>query len=359
GGGVNGGNVDGFGIHVRNGDTGNIFRGCRAWLNSDDGFDAINSGEPALFENCWAFYNGYSSSTGNFSNLVSRGDGNGFKIGGYGLGGTPYFTILSNYSPIPTNTVQFCVSAGNKQSGFYANHHLEGNNWYNNSAYLNKRNYNMSNAQSLSSSGISITGPGWNHVLTNNVGLGATLVELTNIDIPECTLTNNYFDPNTALTVTPSDFLSLDINLLTSPRQADGSLPDTDFMKLEANSDLVDAGADIGFPFNGSAPDLGYTDYLAALSTAEIDTSTVSDFKNYPNPFTSETRVNFNLETSTKIEVTIYNLMGVKVFELPKQSYNSGENFITLKRNNLSSGSYLLTLRGEDGSFNTKIIIAK
>src|SRR6056300_1505754 len=52
-----GGNVDGFGCHVRNGDTGNIFRGCRAWLNSDDGFDLINSAEPVLIENCWAFYN--------------------------------------------------------------------------------------------------------------------------------------------------------------------------------------------------------------------------------------------------------------------------------------------------------------
>ena len=34
-----GGNVDGFGCHVRKQDTGNVFRGCRAWCNSDDGFD--------------------------------------------------------------------------------------------------------------------------------------------------------------------------------------------------------------------------------------------------------------------------------------------------------------------------------
>ncbi|RYG63282.1 hypothetical protein EON80_21540 [bacterium] len=50
-----GGNVDGFGFHVRKGSTGNIFRGCRAWLNSDDGFDLISTREALLIENCWAF----------------------------------------------------------------------------------------------------------------------------------------------------------------------------------------------------------------------------------------------------------------------------------------------------------------
>jgi len=36
-----GGNVDGFGCHPPAGSTGNVFRGCRAWFNSDDGFDCI------------------------------------------------------------------------------------------------------------------------------------------------------------------------------------------------------------------------------------------------------------------------------------------------------------------------------
>ena len=36
------GNVDGFGAHTSASGSGNVFRGCRAWLNSDDGFDLIN-----------------------------------------------------------------------------------------------------------------------------------------------------------------------------------------------------------------------------------------------------------------------------------------------------------------------------
>ena len=41
------------------------------------------------------------------------------------------------------------------------------------------------------------------------------------------------------------------------PRLADGSLPDLDFLKLSPDSDLIDAGVNVGLPYNGSAPDLG------------------------------------------------------------------------------------------------------
>ncbi|AKP50191.1 hypothetical protein CA2015_0728 [Cyclobacterium amurskyense] len=45
-------------------------------------------------------------------------------------------------------------------------------------------------------------------------------------------------------TVSASDFVSLDPS---SP----------DFLRLKAGSGLVNVGSDIGFPFNGTAPDLG------------------------------------------------------------------------------------------------------
>src|SRR3954454_14772443 len=73
-----GGNVDGFGCHPPKGGTGNVFRGCRAWFNSDDGYDCINAHEPVTFEHCWAMYNGLSPKKDRLA------DGNGFKAGGYG-----------------------------------------------------------------------------------------------------------------------------------------------------------------------------------------------------------------------------------------------------------------------------------
>src|SRR5581483_7507038 len=59
------------------------------------------------------------------------------------------------------------------------------------------------------------------------------------------------------VTVSSADFTSLDATQLTSPRNADGSLPDITFMHLKTGSDLINAGTNVGLPFVGSAPDLG------------------------------------------------------------------------------------------------------
>ncbi len=39
--------------------------------------------------------------------------------------------------------MRFCLTVGNKNSGFYANHHPGGGDWFNNSAFRNGTNFNM------------------------------------------------------------------------------------------------------------------------------------------------------------------------------------------------------------------------
>jgi hypothetical protein len=245
-----GGNTDGFGNHPSGStDFGNVFRGCRAWFNSDDGYDCINAKAATVFDNCWAFYNGYSTA---FSSL---GDGNGFKAGGYGA------TRLDKLPTIiPRNTIQYCLAVKNKSNGFYANHHLGGSNWYNNTAFQNGNNYNMLNRKATTVTDYLTDVPGYGHVMRNNLGFNARGQEIAKIDIAKCDLSHNYFD--LPVTVNSSDFVSLDFNLLTKPRKTDGSLPDIDFMKLVPDSDLIDAGTDMGFPFNNTAPDLGYKEFI-------------------------------------------------------------------------------------------------
>ncbi|MFD0990139.1 T9SS type A sorting domain-containing protein [Mariniflexile jejuense] len=343
-----GGNVDGFGCHVRNGDVGNIFRGCRAWFNSDDGFDLINSGEPVLIDHCWAFYNGYSTG------FVSRGDGTGFKAGGYGKGGTAYTDVVNRYAPIPMNTIQFCVAVKNRLRGFYANHHLNGNKWFNNTAFQNPVNYTMLNCKALNPTDFATDVPGWGHIMANNLGAGATSQELADIDKPECSLNNNYFD--LPVTINASDFISFDHTLLMSPRKADGSLPDTDFFRLAPGSDLIDAGYDIGFAYYGSAPDLGY---LESSSLSIKNHNTLFNVINYPNPFSTKTNIVFNLTQASKIKVSVYNLMGVKVLELPEETCYTGKNNITLNRNKLSTGNYLVVLESSNNQKTSKLMTVK
>ena len=61
---------------------------------------------------------------------------------------------------------------------------------------------------------------------------------------------------NLAVTANTADFLSLLESAAKAPRKPDGSLPDV-FARLVSGSDLIDKGANVGLPFNGTAPDLG------------------------------------------------------------------------------------------------------
>ena len=62
---------------------------------------------------------------------------------------------------------------------------------------------------------------------------------------------------NQGFTVTDADFVSLDHSLLLTARLPNGDLPVTNFLKLASTSKLIDAGTNVGIPFNGNAPDLG------------------------------------------------------------------------------------------------------
>jgi hypothetical protein len=247
GGGRNGGNVDGFGNHPAKGSVNNVFRGCRAWFNSDDGYDCISAFESTVFENCWAFYNGYTH------DFVSRANGNGFKAGGYGARA---FNALP--SPIPRNTIRFCLAIMNKANGFYSNHHLQGSDWYNNTAFKNGANFNMLNRVAATEADYLKDGPGYGHVLRNNISFEprSPNSHIVQVDSANCIIDHNTF-MNPTLIATAADFISLDTALLTMPRKPDGSLPDITFMQLAPKSRLIDAGIDVGLPFGGKAPDMG------------------------------------------------------------------------------------------------------
>ncbi len=234
------GNVDGFGIHgTSTSHTGNVLSGCRAWFNTDDGFDLINCDAPAVIENCWAFYNGY------FTNFASSGgDGNGFKSGGYGRNGSSFPT------PVPRHVTRFCLAVRNRVNGFYANHHTGGLDWIGNTAYRNNRNYNLLCTLTDNLTDVQ----GYDQFMRNNLGYLANNAEVFNLG-PSNDVAFNYF--TMPVTVATDDFMSLVEALLTAPRRPDGELPYLAFAQLTASSDLMDAGTNAGFAFVGAAPDLG------------------------------------------------------------------------------------------------------
>ncbi|MCC8020115.1 MAG: InlB B-repeat-containing protein [Rikenellaceae bacterium] len=239
--GAYGGNVDGFGAHVPNANhVGNVFRGCRAWWNSDDGFDLINCFAPVIFENCWSFYNGYQPGT-----MDNAGDGSGFKAGGYGLSGIVTIDV------VPMHIVRGCLAYYNLNQGFYSNHHLGGIGWYNNTAMANPSNFNMLNRDAPEN--VYDRPEGYGHIIKNNVSYEPrrTGQHLINIDFDECEVGINSFYP-VEMELTDADFVSLDPDELMAPRKADGSLPDIDFLRPAPGSQLIGVGEDLGYDFTGT-----------------------------------------------------------------------------------------------------------
>ncbi len=315
-----GSSTDGFGCHPSTGGVNNVFIKCRAWCNSDDGFDCIRASEAIVFDSCQSFYNGYDK------NMISRADGNGFKAGGFASDAADALP-----DPIPSHTIRFCLAVGNKQNGFYSNHHLTGDKWYNNSAYKNRYNYNMVNRESTTSTDLYVNG--YDHILKNNLGYAARTAETNYLDESLNTVSNNSFNASFSYTITDDDFVSLDENLITQDRNDDGSLPETDFMKLADGSPLIDAGVDIGFSYNGENPDLGAFEYSSSTEITPQTTSLDSQTIFYPVP------------AHDYIYTKLDNISDIKITDICGNacSYTKTENKINVS--SLSTGLYIVSYK--------------
>src|SRR5262245_13521075 len=182
----------------------------------------------------------------------SSANGNGFKMG-------------SSQTGI-RHVVRNSLAWRNYASGFYANHSSGGNDWYNNTSYMNGTQYNMlASPPGDSSMTIILTGDKV-HRMRNNIGFPNKNSNMMGVD----TMFNSW-----DLNITPAngDFASVsDTNVIMGPRKADGSLPDVTFMHLSANSQMINKGTNVGLQFLGSAPDLGAFEY-GATSTGTGGTS--------------------------------------------------------------------------------------
>lgn len=181
-----GGNNDGFGCHVTSSaDTGNMFIGCRAWNNTDDGFDLINCSAPVTIAYCFSAYSGYDKSN------TSRGDGNGFKGGGYGMGASAVSVPADGF---PRHYIHDNVAYRNKANGVYSNHHLGGVTFENNTSALNKNNYSFPNRRGTAATD-NVDVNGYGHVVRNNVSYKAVKSNVLwlSADSANCTIEGNSF----------------------------------------------------------------------------------------------------------------------------------------------------------------------
>ncbi|MEP4533093.1 MAG: Ig-like domain-containing protein [Cyclobacteriaceae bacterium] len=223
-------NADGFACKLDAG-TDNKFIGCRAWNNLDDGWDGYLRGTDNItttYENCWAIRNGRLK-----DGTVGGGDGNGFKTGGSDDKQLKHNAVFKN-----------CIAAGNVVDGFDHNSNRGAIVIYNSIGHDNGRDFSFGTGNIASS----LTVKNSIYFGTNNQ-LNADAIDITN---------NGWQD---GLSATAADFESMNIDLLLAERKGDGSLPNVSYMKPVSGSDMIDAGVDVGLPFNGSAPDIGVFEF--------------------------------------------------------------------------------------------------
>ncbi len=85
---------------------------------------------------------------------------------------------------------------------------------------------------------------------------------------------------------------------------------------------------------------------------------------NYPNPFNPTTTIKFGLPEPSQVTLTIYNVLGQKVFELTKKSLAAGGHLFKFDASRLSSGMYIYRIHatsvsGKDFILSKKMMLLK
>src|SRR5574344_263273 len=229
-----GGNADGFADKQYDNSPGNTYIGCRAWNNSDDGWDFFQRvGGKTVLKECVCHHNGpqyydmssytrlktddvwfkqfLNDTVVNFRNntkhicsikhYYNNGNGNGFKLGGHS---TIHNVVLYN-----------CISVANMAKGFDQNSNAGKMEIYDATTYMNGKKYGFYNDN------------GYSLVIKNSVDLdtknkskffGGTIKSK-----------DNSWDKGK--NCSDADFVSLDTLQILISRKADGTLPVTSFLR--------------------------------------------------------------------------------------------------------------------------------
>ena len=100
-----------------------------------------------------------------------------------------------------------------------------------------------------------------------------------------------------------------------------------------------------------------YVEPINGLS-ADLPTSFALN-NNYPNPFNPETTISFEVPTTSRIQVIVYDMLGRQVEVLADATFEPGQHAIRFSASNLSSGLYLYRLVTPTGTYSNKMMLLK
>ena len=117
-------------------------------------------------------------------------------------------------------------------------------------------------------------------------------------------------------------------------------------LHLQSNSPCIDAGIDIGLPFNGNAPDMGCFEF----GSSGIDNLSEIGISIYPNPVHNQLFI--KQEQPQNIAIKLLDNTGREILQL-----QSGQKLIPVKIDNLPAGIYHILITKQDRLYLQKISI--
>jgi hypothetical protein len=78
-------------------------------------------------------------------------------------------------------------------------------------------------------------------------------------------------------------------------------------------------------------------------------------FQNYPNPFNSSTRIKYEIQKNSMVQLKVYDMLGKEIQTLVSEEQNAGTYETSFNGQNLSSGIYIYEIQviNKDGNSNT------
>jgi hypothetical protein len=81
--------------------------------------------------------------------------------------------------------------------------------------------------------------------------------------------------------------------------------------------------------------------------------------QNYPNPFNPSTVISYTVPSSQLVELKVYDITGREVAELVNAERAAGTYSVRFNAQNLASGVYIYTLRGQNFSISKRMVLIK
>ena len=92
------------------------------------------------------------------------------------------------------------------------------------------------------------------------------------------------------------------------------------------------------------------------ITTVGFSQKSITKLSSSPNPFVTETKINFNSETNQTITFNVRNILGRTVYT-KKIKVKKGKNSIPFSKNNLRSGVYIYAIQNKKQLVSKRFVI--